>query len=201
MHKPEAYAALVKSLEYSITDYEHNSFHPEWDNWHYRDVVEQGCLLVLGQLVEKFGVDGLVRSRFIERWVAKEPWGESDKERETVFQAIMGKHQRLNDLLVPLFRDRRARKQLIKARLVPLGLADMNFPHRSVEGEFIPLNDIRMINGESTAGEDFDAIFVERPRRSSEDEHLRRRNREAMVLNDGGPLRRGDIIQRERRDE
>jgi hypothetical protein len=45
-------------------------------------------------------------------------------------------------------------------------------------------------------------MFVESRRRrdqSSEEEHIRRRHREAMVLNDGTrPLGRGDIIQRER---
>jgi hypothetical protein len=64
------------------------------------------------------------------------------------------------------------------------------------------VRDVRMINGESTAREDFDRMFVESRRRrdqSSEEKYLRRRYREAMVLNDGTqPLRRDDIIQRER---
>jgi hypothetical protein len=77
-------------------------------------------------------------------------------------------------------------------KLVPAALeADLNL-----------VRDIRMINGEGTAGEDFDGMFVESRRRrdqSSEEEHIRRRHREAMVLNDGTrPLGRGDIIQRER---
>src|ERR1700760_4495066 len=101
LHKPEAYAALVKSLEYSSTDYEHNAFDPEWDNWYLRDVVEQGCLLLLAMLADKFGTDGLVASKFVERWLAKEPWGESDRDRSTTFAGILDKHQRLNDILLP----------------------------------------------------------------------------------------------------
>ena len=195
IHKPQAYSALVKSLEYSLTDYEHNAYDPEWDNWHLRDVVEQGCLLVLGQLVDKMGmegVDGLVKSHFVERWLAKEPWGTNDKERQTNFSDSLRKVNRLNEIAIPLFRDNKGRKDLIKAKLVP---AD-------IEAGLNMVRDVRMINGESTAGEDFDGMFVESRRRrdqSSEEEHIRRRHREAMVLNDGTrPLGRGDIIQRER---
>jgi hypothetical protein len=192
IEKPDTYAALVKSLEYSITDYTHNEFDPEWDNWNLRDVVEQGCLLVLIQLVDKFGPEGLVKSRFVERWLAKEPWGASDKERQMNFAESLRKNNRLNEIAIPLFRDHAGRSQLIKAKLVPAALeADLNL-----------VRDIRMINGEGTAGEDFDGMFVESRRRrdqSSEEEHIRRRHREAMVLNDGTrPLGRGDIIQRER---
>jgi hypothetical protein len=190
--KPDTYAALVKSLEYSITDYPHNEFDPEWDNWNLRDVVEQGCLLVLIQLVDKFGPEGLVKARFVERWLAKEPWGASDKERQMNFAESLRKNNRLNEIAIPLFRDQVGRRQLIKVKLVPAALeADLNL-----------VRDIRMINGEGTAGEDFDGMFVESRRRrdqSSEEEHIRRRHREAMVLNDGTrPLGRGDIIQRER---
>jgi hypothetical protein len=192
INRPDAFAALVKSLEYSIADYPHNEFDPEWDNWYLRDVVEQGCLLVLSQLVDKYGPEGLIKSRFVERWLAKEPWGANDKERQMNFAESLRKNNRLNEIAIPLFRDHAGRRQLIKAKLVPAALeADLNL-----------VRDIRMINGEGTAGEDFEGMFVESRRRrdqSSEEEHIRRRHREAMVLNDGTrPLGRGDIIQRER---
>jgi hypothetical protein len=81
---------------------------------------------------------------------------------------------------------------LIKAKLV----------QADIEAGLNMVRNVRMINGESTAREDFDGMFVESKRRrdhSSEEEHIRRRHREAMVLNDGTrPLGRGDIIQRER---
>lgn len=192
--KPKTYAALVKCLEYSITDYEHNEYDPEWDNWHLRDVVEQGCLVILAQMIDKFGVEGVVKSRFVERWLVKEPWGGvDDDERQLNFMDSLTKRYRLNEICLPLFRDSAGKKALQDAKLLPVGKLDYN------ESEV----DIRMTNGEGTAGEDFDGMFVDssrRPRdRSSEEEHLRRRHREAMVLNDGTrPLGRGDIIERER---
>lgn len=195
VNKPKTYAALVKSLQYSITDYKHHEYDMEWDNWHLRDVVEQGCLLVLIQMIDKAGVEGLVKSRFVDRWLAKEPWGGvDDDERQLNFMNSLTKHYRLNELCLPLFRDEAGRKQLEDAKLLPA--------NRIVYDNTKTVIDTRMINGESTAGEDFDGMFVEGRRRrdqSTEEEHLRRRNREAMVLNDGTrPLVRGDIIQRER---
>jgi len=191
INKPATYAALVKSLEYSVTDYEHNECDPEWDNWHLRDIAEQGCLMILGQLVDKYGVEGVVKTRFVDRWLAKEPWGDTEEERIFNFTDSLRKSHRINEIVVPLFRDRIGRKQLIKAKLLPPDLELNLNRHR----------DTRMINGESTAGEDFDGMFVESRRRrdqSAEDDRIRRRHREAMVLNDGTrPLGRGDIIQRD----
>lgn len=187
----------MKSLEYSLTDYEHNEYDPEWDNWNLRDVAEQGCLLILGQMVEKFGVGGLVKARFVDRWLAKEPWGGNNAdERQLHFMGSLTTQHRLNQICLPLFRDPTARKQLEDAGLLPPNRIVFSDP----EGGLV---DIRMVNGEGTSGEDFANFLAEsiRPRRgqSSEDEDLRRRHREAMVLNDGSrPFARGDIIERER---
>lgn len=192
MDRAEAYAALVKSLEYSVTDYPHNPYDSEWDNWYLRDVVEQGCLLVLGQLVDKFGPSGAVRARFVERWLVKEPWGATDEDRQLNFYESLLKDNLLNKILRPLVKDPIGLRQLVRVKLLP----------EAVQAGINPVKDIRMVGGESTAGEDFDGMFVESRRRrdqSSEEEHIRRRHREAMVLNDGSrPLGRGDIIQRER---
>ncbi|KAK2628329.1 hypothetical protein QTJ16_002975 [Diplocarpon rosae] len=191
INKPEAWAALVKSLEYSITDYPHNTFDPEWDNWHLRDAAEKDCLMVLAQLVDKFGAEGLVKSRFVERWLAKEPWADAGVDRMIMFADSLHSNHRLSELVVPLFRDQAGRQQLVKAKLVPAELL-----------KDIASREVRMINGEGTAGEDFEGMFVDNRRRrdqNSEEDHIRRRHREAMVLNDGTrPLERGDIIQRER---
>lgn len=190
INKPATYAALIKSLEYSVTDYKHNRYDLDWDNYHLRDVVEQGCLMILGQLVDKYGVEGVVKARFVERWLAKEPWGNTEEERFFYFAESLRKNYRLNEINVPLFRDRMGRRQLIKAKLIPPQF-EMDVRHR----------DTRMINGEGTAGEDFDGMFVESRRRrdhSAETDRIRRRHREAMVLNDGTrPLGRDDIIQRD----
>ena len=193
VNKPKTYAAIVKSLEYCITDYEHNEYDSEWDNWHLRDVVEQGCLLVLGYLVDKFGVEGLVKSRFIARWLAKEPWGDADDEKRQInFMDSLTRRYRLTQLCLPLYKDTvgGGRKQLEEAKLLPV---------TSTVVEEGASGDTRMANGEATAGEDVNVEGRRRRDQSSEEEHLRRRHREAMVLNDGTrPLGRGDIIERER---
>jgi len=105
------------------------------------------------------------------------------------------KRYRLNEFACRYSETVQERKVLQDAKLLPVGKLDYN------ESEV----DIRMTNGEGTAGEDFDGMFVDSSRRprdqSSEEEHLRRRHREAMVLNDGTrPLGRGDIIERESED-
>jgi hypothetical protein len=194
IQRPETYAALVKCLEYCINDYTHNEFDPDWDNWILRDVVEQGCLLILIQLVDKFGPEGLVKARFVERWLAKEPWGDKGGTTLSLNFATALRNGRLSQLLEPLFSDHAGRKQMIKAKLVP--------PALETDLSLLQEPDVKMVDGEGTAGEDFDGMFVESRRRrdqSSEEEHMRRRHREAMVLNDGTrPLGRSDIIQRER---
>lgn len=193
INEPKTYAALVKCLEYCITDYEHNEYDSEWDNWGFRDVVERGCLSVLSQLVEKFGVEGLVKSRFVDRWLAKEPWGGTDeKQRQHNFRESLDKPHHLNRVCLPLCRDERGRRQLEEAGMIP------QIP--PLQSNVEPARDTRMINGEGTAGEDLATADSRRRRdQSSEGEHLRRRHREAMVLNDGTrPLERGDIIERER---
>jgi hypothetical protein len=194
VESPKAYAALVKSLEYCLTDYPHNEYDPQWDNWHLRDVVEQGCLLVLGQMVDKSGPEGLVKSRFVDRWLVKEPWGKmNEDERQLNFLDALSKPYRLHPLLMTLVKDPMGRKQLEEAKLLPI--------LKSAQDDSEAPKDTKMINGESTAGEASTGISESRRRRDQtpEGEHLRRRHREAMVLNDGiRPLGRGDIIERER---
>jgi hypothetical protein len=197
LNEPKTYAALIKSLEFSLTDYTHNTFSTEWDNWHLRDVVEQGNLLLLSQLTTKFGPEGLVAHNFVSRWLAKEPWGASYAERLTNFGQSLDGRYRLSEMLYPLFADRAGHRQLVKAKLVLVVGRE-----RERERERARDRDTRMAGGEDTAGEDFEGMFVEGTRRAAqsfEDDHIRRRHREAMVLNDGTrPLGRGDIIQRER---
>ncbi|PQE20930.1 cytoskeleton-associated protein [Rutstroemia sp. NJR-2017a BBW] len=190
VHKPKTYSALVKSLEYSLTDYEHNPYDPEWDNWHLRDVAEQGCLIILGQLVHKFDVEELINAGFVERWLVKEPWGgEGDEGRQGKFMDSLSKENRLNQILLRLFRHKGGRRRLEEAKLLP--------PRPALEKEQMTTDGV-----DDAAMEDFEGMFVEsrRPRdQSMAEEHLRRRHREAMVLNDGTrPLGRDDIIQRER---
>jgi hypothetical protein len=191
LNKPKTYAALIRSLEYCVNDYAHNNYDLEWDNWYLRDIVEQDCLLVLMQLCGFYGPDGLIKAKFIERWLAKEPWGESTEERQLRFMDILekGNQSKLNELLLPLVQSKAGRRQLEKWTLIPKTVS----PPRS------SASDTRMINGEDTAGEDYQGMSMERRRRrnqTTDEDRLRRRHRQAMVLNDGSrPLGRGDIIE------
>ena len=196
INKPSTYAALVKCLEYCLADYPHHSYDEEceWDSWSLRDVVEQGCLLVLTQLLDVCGDEAartLIQAGFIEKWLSKELWGETEKARQVNFSTSLRRDYKLGHLYGAI---RRCREGQI--RLSNVGLMDPKYIEE-------PDEDVRMVNGEGTAGEDFEAMFVERRRRSFStpaDENLRRRHREAMVLRDGidtRPLERGDIIQRE----
>lgn len=202
INRPSTYAALVKSLEYSVADYPHNNYDPEWDNWPLRDVVEQGCLLVLSQLVERCGVAGLINVNFVRRWLAKEPWGDDKEERIKNFDDATKKDQRLSNLFMLIRGSYQGQVQLCEVGLLDKESVDCIREREEGDED----GDIRMFNGESTAGEDFDGMFVENARRARDnqttvDDSLRRRHREAMVLRDGvdtRPLERGDIIQRER---
>ncbi|KAG9236495.1 hypothetical protein BJ875DRAFT_225557 [Amylocarpus encephaloides] len=195
LNKPATYAALVTSLEYSLADYKHNPYDKEWDNWQLRDAIEQECLIILAQLVCKFGVENLIKVRFVERFLAKEPWGKDDQERQNKFCESLHTRHQLSELILPLVWDSKGRNQLCASKLLPL----------DYEWEQPSPRDVRMTNGEGTAGEEFH-VEIEisghlpaRRRRdqSSEEDSIRRRNREAMVLNDGTrPFGRDDIIQR-----
>lgn len=191
INQPETYAALVKCLEYCVTDYDHNPFEPHWDNWSHRDYVERGCLHILELLVARYGVDELVKTSFIESWLVKEPWGDNPK---TKFLAVLSKYEGLSSIARSLFLNTAARKQLKAHHLLSHHFSDR--AHGAA-------NDIRMVGGESTAGEIIDEMDAEiRPTRrraiSLLEDDFRRRNREAMVFNDGTrPFERSDIIERD----
>ncbi|KAI1005128.1 hypothetical protein K3495_g3092 [Podosphaera aphanis] len=188
LHSPEGYFALVQCLKYCVTDYEHNAFDPDWDNWHFRDIVEQLTLGLLTQLVEEFGPCRLLKYRFIELWLSKEPWGDTYIQRVTNFaQLLLNGTHKLCGLVFPIFKDTLGRKELYKAKLVTDYL-DPSETQKIKVGE-------EGILSERMAGLSDD---LRRREQSSTDENTRRRHREAIVMNDGSrPLGRSDIIQRE----
>lgn len=131
-----------------------------------------------------------MKSRFVERWLAKEPWdGESGLERHINFTGYLGRSNKLNELIIPLTRDVNGRRALVKADLIPAhNMFSLDTQTRASETDARDGNLERLID-------------INRRRRgdqTQEGEHLRRRHREAMVLNDGTrPLGRGDIFERE----
>ncbi|EPQ64767.1 Bgt-645 [Blumeria graminis f. sp. tritici] len=189
LHNPRGYTALVKCLENCVNDYEHNEFDPDWDNWHFRDVVEKITLGFLLQMVEKYGPNRLLRHRFIECWLAKEPWGATEAERLTNFMTLLrSSDQKLSGLVKPISRDFTGRRLLLKSKLV------------SETSDELSTN--ISTSDESTNADNYSeqsSDLLRRRYQNSADENMRRRHREAMVLNDGSrPLGRSDIFQRER---
>lgn len=79
LNTPRGYCSLVRSLELGLDDVEHHEplDDPLYDEYYLRDANERRCLVLVYKLVHKYGVDGLVRARFIERWLARQPWGGS----------------------------------------------------------------------------------------------------------------------------
>ncbi|POS83618.1 hypothetical protein EPUL_003502 [Erysiphe pulchra] len=190
LHTPQGYVALIKCLEYCVTDYKHNPFDADWDNWYLRDIVEQLALGLVLKLVEKFGPGRLLQYRFIEQWLAKEPWGNTIPQRQSNFATFLQEtSQKLNDIVTPLSQDPEGMKQLQKGKLIAdniTGLGIFKPAHQGREG-----------------GQDYSDFYIfdssRRRMQSSTNEYVRRRHREAMVLNDGSrPVGREDIIQRER---
>jgi len=196
LNVPKVYSAIVTSLEYSLTDIQRDPYDKEFDNFDFRDSAERLCLVVLHRLANDFGPEGIVRSGFVHRWLAKEPWGNTEKEIQENFQDAMQRSSTtLAEIIMRVYQRLPGRRQLVKAKLLP---EKRLFDDSDEDDEDI---DIRMINGESTAGEfSLELSLTEGVRRSreqsAEERHLRRRHREVMVLNDGSqPIGDDDIIE------
>lgn len=199
-------------------------------------------------------VDELLRTNFISRWLAKEPWGETESERKTNFSESLGKQVPLNGICLPLFQHKVGQEQLWRAGLIPevqiteqkdtkmtdekietegpvelgigigIGIGNrVRVPHETridihedrtvniqpifpnAEAPILPEgSDLENWNRTQLANADFginEPWPDPRPReQTATDEDLRRRHREAMVLNDGTrPVERGDIFERRQR--
>lgn len=189
LHNPRGYTALVKCLENCVSDYEHNEFDIDWDNWHFRDVVERTALEFVLQIVRKYGTDHLLRHRFVECWLVKEPWGNTEAERIANFTKFLREgDQKLNDIINPISLDYTGRTLLLKAKLVSDSMDEMMVNISTPE---------EISNADCYS--DLSTELLRRRYQNSGNENMRRRHREAMVLNDGSrPLGRSDIFQRER---
>lgn len=189
-----------------MEDYEHHGYDPDWDNWYLRDVAETSCLRIIHELICKYDVGELLSAGFIERWLVKEPWGKTEEERCKNFLDSLKQEKLLNRVLVPIFNDEKGRKRLEEVNLIPPRPVSMT-NHLTMEGsgdqymeQYEGMFTERRSRNQYT--DQLEGVFTERrPRdQSTAGEHLRRRHREAMVLNDGTrPLERGDIYEHQQR--
>ncbi|KAI1208809.1 uncharacterized protein F4807DRAFT_429575 [Annulohypoxylon truncatum] len=192
LNTPKAYSALVRSLELCLGDAEHEKLDdPLYDEYYLRDICERRCLILVSQLVHRYGVNRLVEAGFVEKWLAKQPWGDDVEERQKNFAMYTERRKnRISDICFHLSTAQVGRTALYKAKLI-------NKKRRRRGGE---RSDIKIVleicvdEGDRERSE----LVPRVNEQSAEEQRLRRRHREAMVLNDGThSLGRSDIIERE----
>ncbi|KAF2970921.1 hypothetical protein GQX73_g2688 [Xylaria multiplex] len=191
---PKGYGAIVRSLELSLDDVKHEKLDdPLYDEYYLRDIGEQRCLLLVTMLIHHHGVGKLVEAQFIEKWLAKQPWGDTDEARRKNFALYMDrKKNRISEICLHLRSSKVGRKALVRAKLT----TKLRKPRRD---NIKVVLEISMSNeGDSTIETSQIELVPRVNDQSVEEQRLRRRHREAMVLNDGThSLGRGDIIERE----
>lgn len=193
LNNDKAYSALVRSLELSLDDSELpdlTNYH--WDEYYLRDMAERFCLMFVHELINKYGATSLVKAKFVEKWLAKQKWGDGPESRRHNFKAYTDlKGNRIVDIVERIKQSKRGTRALERA-----GLMDKDSSRRRMR----EMPDVIMEIEEEVVEEDMPATRVRRPMRehSVEEQRLRRQHREAMVLNDGTrPLGREDIIERD----
>ncbi|PNY28421.1 Uncharacterized protein TCAP_01647 [Tolypocladium capitatum] len=192
LNNERAYSALVRSLELSLQDVEPPDLsNSHWDEYYLRDMAERFCLMFTLELINKYGASLLIKAGFVEKWLAKQNWGDDAPERRRRFKDYMDlKNNRLVDIVSRIRHSKRGLRALEKA-----GLMDKENSGRRIRD----LPDLIMeVEEEGTEERPAD----QQPRRtrehSAEERRLRRQHREAMVLNDGTrPLGYRDIIERD----
>lgn len=187
LNNQTAYSAIVKSLEQSINDVEP----PEvtcrhWDEYPLRDVNERFCLMFAHELVMKYGPDQLVQAGFVEKWLAKQAWGNTPEDRDDAIEAYVV-------LQTNIVREIISRIMASERGLAALKKAGLSIKNRSFGRMRLP------IGGSRPSDESYLTSGPRNwPRWSVEEQRLRRQHREAMVFNDGTrPLGEGDIIERD----
>ncbi|KAF3762411.1 hypothetical protein M406DRAFT_263652 [Cryphonectria parasitica EP155] len=183
---PRAYAAFVRSLEFCLTDRAplEKLDDKYFDEYGLRDMAEKLPLMFLSQLMQKYGSQQAVKAGIVEKWLARQNWGDTPDEREHNFFQYLYKQNRIVEIIHGIQRCPIGREALAEAGLMPKNVSETFgvFASIHIESEIID-ND----QAEPT------------PRhmeQSPEEQRLRHRHREAMVLNDGTrPLGRSDIIE------
>lgn len=201
LHTPKAYSALVRSLELCAAEFPcDRMLDPHHDDYYLRDMAEKFCLMFVVQLIKKYDAELLIKARFVDKWLARQPWGEGDAERQHNYSHYMSRRlNRISEICRRVKESSAGCKALRDAGLVPK--EEEKGPEEEGGGS-VGYDAARLSLVLSMTGEALDLREVEsyQPRvleQSAEEQRLRRQHREAMVLNDGTrPLGRGDIIER-----
>ncbi|KAK4188393.1 hypothetical protein QBC35DRAFT_451364 [Podospora australis] len=213
LHTWKTYSALVRSLELSLDPEQEVLNNGSWDDLPLRDMTEKLCLMFISQLVRSYGVEKLVKAKFVEKWLAKQNWGATAEERRRNFSEYCHRQSnRISDLVECVRETDCGRQALEDVGLWPIEIeeeeegADEKTTLHVQRFDFVlpaELNDLSPGEWNTRSGEALlrnlqQSGFLP-PGASSRD--LRSRNREAMVLNDGShPVNSSDIIQRGQAD-
>jgi len=148
------------------------------------------------QLIIKNDPTMLIRAKFVEKWLAKQKWGDKDEERQANFSNYLNSHQnRMTEICRRLQETRLGWETLEKNKLLSPGQPTP----ASDQGSRYVVFSATLTNDDREA--DVQSVEGLQPRvleQSAEEQRLRRQHRHAMVLNDGTrPLNRNDIIERD----
>ncbi|EHA58378.1 hypothetical protein MGG_04471 [Pyricularia oryzae 70-15] len=200
LHTPKAYSALVRSLEFCALEFPcERMLDPHHDDYYLRDMAEKFCLMFVAQLIKKYDPELLIKARFVEKWLARQPWGEGEAERQHNYsQYVSRRLNRISEVCRLVKESYAGRKALQDAGLITKEeAAGSEVDECGNHHEAARLSLVLSITGEAI---DLHEVETYQPRvleQSAEEQRLRRQHREAMVLNDGTrPLGRGDIIER-----
>ena len=208
LHTWKAYTALVRSLELCFDPrQEVLAADKHWDEYPLRDMAEKLPLMFICQLITRFGPEMLIKAKFVERWLARQNWGETDKDRWINFSDYaQHKRNRISEIIIVIMGIRAGREALAKAGLIAQDSVtardddqddqddqDENDGRSTHERRFSLLNVLNEVNA---VNEEPEARIVQVA--MGFDENRLRRNREAMVFSDGShPLNHSDIIHRD----
>ncbi|KAK3329651.1 hypothetical protein B0H66DRAFT_33775 [Apodospora peruviana] len=189
LHRYKAYTALVRSLELSLDPDQQPLDDPNFDEYPLRDMSEKLCLMFISQLIGHYKPDKLIKAKFVERWLAKQNWGPKESQLDNFVMYRHLKSNRITDI-VQIIRE----TPLGQEALIAAGL-ELRDHHRRLSTIDKDMEDATERYSLLVSLQVGRARSVEQ---SAEEQRLRHRHREAMVLNDGTrPFNSDDIIQRD----
>ncbi len=201
LHRWKAYAALVRCLELSLDPEQEVLDDEDWDEYALRDMTEKLCLMFIGQLLSCYDAEKLIKARFVEKWLAKQNWGPTEQDRRRNFAQYMRcRGNRITDIVALIRGTRSGREALVRAGLLAASPPSESDPEDNVPlierfSVLLPSN----IDINNLRDDDQTRLLIRslQGAQSAEEQRVRHRHREAMVLNDGSrPLNSDDIIQR-----
>ncbi|KAK0618133.1 hypothetical protein B0T17DRAFT_509690 [Bombardia bombarda] len=119
----KAYSALVRSLELSLDPEQETLGDDDWDDYPLRDMTEKLCFMFFSQLIrDTTEAERLVKVGFVDKWLAKQNWGDSDESRVKNFaQYMQHRDNRITSIVSILQRTIPGSAALKDAGLIPEG--------------------------------------------------------------------------------